>query len=181
MDKQSIRNEIRAAKKAVPFFEKVERSARVMAKIETLPQFAEAQTVLLYWSMADEVLTHDFADKWYQKKTILLPCVDGNDLILKKYQGREKMTAGEQFGIAEPVGEAFTQMDDIDIIVVPGVAFDRQRNRMGRGRGFYDRLLGCLPHAFKVGVAFDFQLIEGIPVEGHDIAMDLIVTESEII
>lgn len=181
MDKKSIRNEIRAANKAVPFFDKLIRSAKVMSKIAALPQFANAKTVLLYWSMPDEVQTHEFAERWYQSKRILLPCVAGDTLVLKVYQGQQLMHKGEQFGIEEPLGEPFTQWDDIDIVLVPGVAFDRHRNRMGRGRGFYDRLLASLPHALKIGIAFDFQLRDEIPVETHDIAMDLIVAENETI
>ena len=66
------------------------------------------------------------------------------------------------------------------MIVVPGVAFDRSRNRMGRGRGFYDRLLKSTPNAIKVGVAFDFQIFDTIPVEPFDVPMDIVVSENSI-
>lgn len=177
MDKITLRREIRAAKKAVPFHEKLLRSDAILHRVEQLPRFVEAQTVLLYWSMDDEVQTHDFVARWYQQKRILLPCVDGDDLRLRTYSGADSMVAGEQFGIGEPTGEEFVDYDHIDLIIVPGVAFDRNGNRMGRGRGFYDRLLRQTPRAYKIGVAFNFQMRVQIPIEAHDIPMDMVVSE----
>jgi 5-formyltetrahydrofolate cyclo-ligase len=87
------------------------------------------------------------------------------------------MQAGEQFGIGEPTGPEFTDLESIDMIIVPGVAFDREGNRMGRGRGFYDRLLSTTPHAFKVGVAFGFQMVEQVPTEPFDIKMNKVIHE----
>lgn len=177
MDKKELRRQIRAAKALVTFDEKLERSQTVMKQVERLPQFAKADTILLYWSMDDEVQTHDFVNNWYTEKTVLLPCVDGDDLKLRQYTGAECLRAGEQFGIGEPVGPEFTELGRVQMIVVPGVAFDRQCNRMGRGRGFYDRLLKSTPNAFKVGVAFDFQLVDEVPVEAFDVKMDCVVAE----
>ena len=176
-----MRRQIRAAKKAVPFCEKCARSVAIMEQVERLPQFQEAETVLLYWSMEDEVQTHDFVNRWYGQKVVLLPCVDGDDLRLRQYTGRECMREGEQFGIGEPTGPEFTDLERVDLIIVPGVAFDRQRNRMGRGRGYYDRLLKRTPNAYKVGVGFDFQLVESVPVEPFDVPMDELVVECETI
>lgn len=177
MEKQEIRKQVRQLKKEVPLEEKKRRSAPVMDKVAQLPQFRSARTVLLYWSMDDEVYTHEFVRQWYDKKRILLPCVDGDNLLLRQYTGPDSMQPGPQFGIPEPVGRLFTELDKIDMIVVPGVAFDRNRNRMGRGRGFYDRLLKSTPNATKVGVAFSFQLFDSIPVEPFDVPMDQVVSE----
>ncbi len=179
MDKKELRKQIRAAKKAVPFCDKCTYSVPIMQQVEALPQFQQASIVLLYWSMEDEVQTHDFVNRWYQQKKLLLPCVDGDDLRLRQYTGAECMTEGEQFGIGEPTGEEFTDLERVDLIIVPGVAFDRQRNRMGRGRGFYDRLLKSTPNAYKVGVGFDFQLVESVPVEPFDVPMDKVVIGGE--
>lgn len=177
MDKQELRRQIRAAKKAVPFCEKLQRSLAIMRQVEEMPEFIAADTVLLYWSMEDEVQTQDFVRKWYQKKQILLPCVDGDDLILRQFTGMDCMKSGEQFGIGEPCGKAYTTLEKIDMIIVPGVAFDKQNNRMGRGRGFYDRMLKSTPNAYKVGVAFNFQVLDSIPTEPFDVPMDKIISE----
>lgn len=176
MEKTEIRKIVRGLKKEVPLEEKKRRSMPIMERVSTLPAFEQAKTVLLYWSMDDEVYTHEFVRQWYERKRILLPCVDGDDLLLRQYTGPESMQPGPQFGIPEPTGEVFTELEKVEMIVVPGVAFDRKNNRMGRGRGFYDRLLKSTPNAVKVGVAFDFQIFDLIPVESFDVPMDFVVT-----
>ena len=157
--------------------EKLRRSEGIMARVERLPEFREAKVVLLYWSMADEVQTHTFVERWYREKVLLLPCVDGDDLRLRQYTGPECLVAGEQFGIGEPTGPEYKELDKVELIIVPGVAFDRRNNRMGRGRGFYDRLLKSTPNAKKIGVAYDFQMLDEIPVEEHDVKMDEVLSE----
>lgn len=148
-----------------------------MNKVEQLLQFQQAHTILLYWSMEDEVQTHDFVNRWYKEKTILLPCVDGDDLRLRQYTGPECLVSGEQFGIGEPTGPEYTELEKVEMIIVPGVAFDTHNNRMGRGRGFYDRLLKSTPNAFKVGVAFGFQMVELVPTEAFDVPMNAVLSE----
>ncbi len=170
---------MRELKRAVPPEEKFRRSEAIMRQVEALPEFREARVVLLYWSMADEVQTHNFVERWYRDKVLLLPCVDGDDLLLRRYTGPECLVAGEQFGIGEPTGPVYTDLEAIELIIVPGVAFDRKGNRMGRGRGFYDRLLKTTPKALKIGVAYDFQMLDSIPVEPFDVKMDRIITEQQ--
>lgn len=177
MEKKELRKIVRAAKNEVPLEEKIRRSQHIMQQVEQLATFRNADTVLLYWSMDDEVYTHDFVMRWYKEKTILLPCVDGDDLLLRRYTGPDSMQPGPQFCIPEPVGPVFEALEQVKMIVVPGVAFDRNKNRMGRGRGFYDRLLKSTPNAVKVGVAFSFQIFDKIPTEPFDVPMDEVVSE----
>ena len=175
---------MRELKRAVPPEEKLLRSEAIMHQVEQLPEFREARVVLLYWSMADEVQTHSFVERWYREKTLLLPCVQGDDLLLRQYTGPDCMVSGEQFGIGEPAGrdrmgaagsDVWSNLMAVELIVVPGVAFDSMGNRMGRGRGFYDRLLKSTKQAVKIGVAYGFQLLEEIPVEPHDVKMNLVI------
>lgn len=168
---------MRERKRAVSPEEKLCRSNTVMHRLELDPDFKVAHVVLLYWSMDDEVQTHDFVERWYQEKTLLLPCVDGNDLRLRQYTGPECMVSGEQFGIGEPTGKEWTDLDAVQLIAVPGVAFDHKGNRMGRGRGFYDRMLKSTPNAVKIGLAYDFQILENIPTEPHDVKMDKVISD----
>ena len=177
MDKKELRRIVRAAKNEVPLEAKMARSESVMLKVEQMPEFQNVSTVLLYWSMDDEVYTHDFVRRWYREKRILLPCVDGDNLLLRQYTGDDSMRPGPQFGIPEPSGPVFSCLDEVEMIVVPGVAFDHKCNRMGRGRGFYDRLLKSTPNAMKVGVAFDFQIFDDIPVEPFDVPMERVLCE----
>ena len=177
MDKAEVRKQIRALKAAVPPEEKLRRSDLIMRRVELRPEFQQARVVLLYWSMPDEVQTHAFVNRWHKEKTLLLPCVDGNNLRLRQYTGPECLVAGEQFGIGEPTGPEYTALDTIELIIVPGVAFDRQGNRMGRGRGFYDRLLKTTPGALKMGLAYGFQMLDNLPVEPHDVRMNLVISD----
>lgn len=110
------------------------------------------------------------------KKRILLPVVVGDDLELRLYTRPEDLKPGA-YGIEEPTGELFTDYADIDFIAVPGVAFDRNGNRLGRGKGYYDRLLPRIPSAYKAGICFPFQLVEEVPAEPFDIRMDEIITQ----
>ena len=96
------------------------------------------------------------------------------------YAGKESLKTGV-FGILEPSEDCEAVPEsEIDLIIVPGVAFDRQLNRMGRGKGYYDRLLSTL-QAPKIGICFDFQLQDTVPTESFDKKMDMIITEKEII
>ena len=154
------------------------QSAEILAALEAHPAFRAANTILLYHSLKDEVDTHAFIRKWSDKKRVLLPVVVGDDLELRIYSGPEDMATGS-YGIEEPTGELFTDYAAIDFIAVPGVAFDAKGNRLGRGKGYYDRLLPRIPSAFKAGICFPFQLVEEVPAEPYDIRMDIIITNNE--
>ena len=150
------------------------QSAEILAALEAHPAFRAAHIVLLYYSLKDEVDTHEFVRKWSREKRILLPVVVGDDLELRVYTGPEDLATGS-YGIEEPTGELFTDYAAIDFVAVPGVAFDHAGNRLGRGKGYYDRLLPRLT-AFKAGICFPFQLVEEVPAESFDIRMDTIIT-----
>ena len=152
------------------------QSAEILAALETHPAFRAANIILLYHSLPDEVDTHDFIRKWSTKKQILLPVVVGNDLELRVYTGPADLTPGA-YSIEEPTGALFTDYAAIDFIAVPGVAFDRNGNRLGRGKGYYDRLLPRIPSAYKAGICFPFQLVEEVPAEPFDIRMDEVITQ----
>ena len=156
------------------------QSANILTALEAHPAFRAANTVLLYHSLNDEVDTHEFIQKWSNKKRILLPVVVGDDLELRIYTGPENMSICSVYGIEEPTGEAFTDYAAIDFIVVPGVAFDAKGNRLGRGKGYYDRLLAG-SRATKIGVGYDFQLVNDIDTEPHDIGVDIVITQSHVI
>lgn len=154
--------------------------ADALAALESRPQWQSARTVLLYHSLPDEVDTHDFIRRWSRSKRILLPVVRGTDLELRLYAGDNCLAQGA-FHINEPTGEAFTDYAAIDLAVVPGVAFDRLGNRLGRGKGYYDRLLPRLPATCpKIGLCFPCQLLDRIPSEAHDVRMDAVVCGLEM-
>ncbi len=128
--------------------------------------------------MKDEVHTHDFIERWSGEKRIVLPVVVGDELELRLYTGPQDLVVGS-YGIAEPVGTLFTEYSSIDLVIVPGLAFDKAGRRLGRGKGYYDKLL---PHiaAPKLGICFPFQLVEEVPAEAFDFRMDGVITTYSI-
>ncbi len=172
--KKKLRKKIKQLKAHYTLAEKKALSETILQQVEALPQFQAAKTLMLYWSMDDEVFTHEFVCKWALEKQIILPVVNGYTLDLKLFKGVDHLVAGEKFGIPEPDGELFIQEQDIDFVLVPGVAFDKHNNRMGRGKAYYDRLLRELS-AYKVGVCFHFQLLPSVPTDQYDIKMDKVL------
>ena len=154
-------------------------SAKIMDRLEET-DLQQASCIALYHAIPGEVQTAGVIEKWYRKKRLLLPLIKGNDLQLLLYAGKESLKTGV-FGILEPSEDCEAVPEsEIDLIIVPGVAFDRQHNRLGRGKGFYDRLLSTLDVP-KIGICYDFQLKDQIPAEPFDRKMDLIITEKEIL
>jgi len=149
-------------------------SKAVFDIIESMDEFKAAKCIMAYWSMKDELPTQSFIEKWFDKKRIILPSVDGDKLRLKEFKGIEKLHQGDQFAIPEPDGPDFDTPETIDIIIVPGVAFDFQNNRMGRGKAYYDELLSRLK-CFRIGVGFSCQLLKEIPTDIHDVRMNIVV------
>lgn len=173
LDKPSLRRMVGQLKKLLTEGEKRRQADSVFAQIEQLQQFKVATDIAVYWSLDDEIATHRFIEKWFERKRLWLPVVVGDDLIFRQFEGIAKMTAGA-FGILEPTGRQLNNVAQIGLIIVPGVAFDLQNNRMGRGRGFYDRLLAN-SKAYKIGIAYSCQIFNQIPTEQTDIPMDLVV------
>lgn len=172
-DKNQIRQFIRNEKKLRSAEQLREQSEKIMSLLEMHKRFQKAHVVLMYYALPDEPATQLRLDKWSETKDILLPVVVGDNLILRRYTGAESLKEGA-FHILEPRGELFEDYEAIDLIIVPGMAFDIHCNRLGRGKGYYDKLL-CRPslqNVYKIGVCFDFQKLEQIPVTSLDIPMD---------
>ena len=174
MTKAELRKHIKQLK-ALHQGTTVTDSERVMQLLAADAHFLAAKTVLLYHSLSDEVNTHQFVEEWCTKKQLLLPVVMGDDLELRTYHGASELRRGS-FGIAEPTGPLFTDYAKIDFVAVPGMAFDRSGHRLGRGKGFYDRLLPKLTNAYKAGICFPYQVVDEVPVEPTDVTMDSIIT-----
>jgi len=174
-EKKKIRKEIRDLKKFVSDEEKQIAGNTVFEKIEAFPEFINARTILIYWAIPDELPTQETIKKWCYKKQMLLPSIDGNRLVLKSYSPTDKLTQ-KNLGIWEPdLSENYE--GNVDLVIVPGIAFDQHKNRLGRGKGYYDRFFKKYK-PIKIGVGFDFQLKDSIPVARHDIKMDKIITPS---
>lgn len=180
-EKKEIRKIIRALKGEQTQDEKVSASCTIAQKILALEEIKSSRTILLYYSLPDEVLTESLIKYLYSpeggSKRIILPIVEGEYLTLMEYDPH-MMELGYR-NIMEPQGGKITDPTEVEFAVIPGVAFDSSCNRMGRGKGFYDKLLPYLK-CKKAGLAYDFQIVKEIPCDVHDIPLDMVITESAV-
>lgn len=173
MDKKTLRAGIRLLKKQHTKEQLLEQSEIILSKLEQHPAFQKAHIVMIYSALPDEVQTQAFLEKWRHEKKIILPTVVGDDIIPVELADDTAFAVGD-FNILEPQNEPYT--GNYDLIVVPGVAFDRNGNRIGRGRGYYDRFLCKHLNVRRIGICFDFQLVDEVPTEPNDIKMDKIIS-----
>lgn len=176
-EKASLRRIIKERIRSLNIEERQKDEELIFSHLLRHERFVKAQTVLLFHSLPDEVDTHSFVDGCSKTKRVLLPVVEGDDLRLKQYVSKNELAEGA-FHISEPQGEVFTHLDEIDLILVPGVAFTLEGKRLGRGKGYYDKLLACpsLHNTYKIGVCYPCQLLTNIPTLPYDIWMDEVVT-----
>ncbi len=178
-EKRRLRKEINMLKSVMQSGDKERECRNVIAQLESDADFKMASVVLAYWSLDDELDVRPLIKKWAGIKKFLLPKIIGKELELIEFKGEEQMVKEPRFGILEPIGKPFTDYGKIDLVIVPGIAFDKQGFRIGHGGGFYDRLLPRLYKAKKIGVGFSFQLVSKVPCEAHDELLDkLVISES---
>ncbi|HEY2735372.1 MAG TPA: 5-formyltetrahydrofolate cyclo-ligase, partial [Polyangiales bacterium] len=177
--KRELRNRMRSIRRVMPAASCRERSDKANARVIALPEFARARTVIAYSAMNKEldllnVLQHALS----LGKQTGLPRVDDETLALHAYElGAPLEESG--FGMLEPLASsALIDPADVDLILVPALALDGAGHRIGYGRAFYDQLLPKLPRAFRVGVAYDFQVVPEIPNDPHDVPMHCIVSDA---
>lgn len=178
MNKSVIRRQVKNRKALLAECDRVESARSVFERLERLAAFMMADNILMYNSLPDELSTREFLDKWSARKHFFLPRVNGVDLDVLPFD-RTRMHLGA-FRIEEPDGDDVVDLSSIDMVVVPAVAYDRRGNRVGRGKGYYDRLLSRMK-AVTVGVGYDFQLVEEIDVEPHDRPVDIVITPSGVL
>jgi len=162
-------------------------SNKIIEKIMKLPEFINCKNIMLYLSFNNEVNTYAFA-KWClenDKKVIVPYCIkETREIIPYEINNLQNDISKSTFGIMEPKHAILkkSNIEDIDLIIVPGVAFDKLCNRIGFGAGYYDRFL---PKKSKdtstIGIAYDYQVIDKIPTDDYDVPLDFIITEKRII
>ena len=182
MTKESLRRLIRLRKQQLSLEERERQSNEIMSLLEDTPVFQKARVILLYASLPDEVQTHALLKRWHKQKRILLPVVCGNELELREYKGEASVQKGS-FGILEPLeSPPFTNFSSIDLAIIPGVAFTLDGKRLGRGRGYYDRLLAQrgFQSVYKIGVAYACQMLPELPISPYDIPLDEVITSDSV-
>jgi 5-formyltetrahydrofolate cyclo-ligase len=169
--KQALRREVRLRLSNLAAAEMEAKSEAIWRQVEQLEEFRQAATVLLFASLPTEVQAQRFMQRWGEQKHLLLPIVHGDALLVGAAADLKKSAL---FGILEPV-RALAEMPPLDVAIVPGLAFDRSGNRLGRGKGYYDRFLKTVTNPYKIGVCFGCQLFEQIPHDEQDVKMDKVV------
>ena len=181
--KGKLRKEIKEKRRNISKEEQRKKSKEIKEKLFGLKEYKDARVVLFYVSYNGEVFTHEMIKEALKEKKLVIPISNKEDCTLtfselKNWNDLEISS----YSILEPEKESIKEIsiDEIDLIIVPGVAFDKMKNRMGHGKGYYDKLLEKT-QAITVGLAFQFQLVEKIPTEPHDKPVDIIITEKQII
>ena len=174
MRKDELRKHIRQLKRQFTPQQLEELSLDICSRLLLEPHIQQADTLLLYHSLPDEVDTRMLLDTLKGKNILLPHVVSAEEMELKRYSGPADLRQGT-FGIMEPCGVSFTDYQQIDVAIVPGMAFDHHGHRLGRGKGYYDRMLPKLSNAYKIGMCFDFQKLPGIPADEHDIKVDEVI------
>ena len=171
---------MRAARSAIPDDARRRDAAAAQERVLALPAVTEARTVMLFWSFGSEVDTGLIADRLHRSGVrVLLPFLEGMELHAAVHRaGDELVVSG--YGAKEPARRTPVDPSEIDVVVVPGLAFDREGYRVGYGGGYYDRFLTGLPDgAVRVGLCFSEQLVDEVPHGPADQPVDVIVTPAE--
>lgn len=185
MSKDALRAEARAFLRALPPAERAAAQARIEARVWEVPEVAAARTLLIYASLPEEVGTDGIADEARRRGiTLVYPrCLPGGVMTLHTVDAPDALRPG-RFGIREPDADACSvrEIGEIDAALIPGLAWDRAGHRLGRGAGYYDRLLAHPDwRGFRCGIFFAAQETPSVPHEPWDIRLDAIVTENEVI
>lgn len=178
MPKTTIRETLLHRRRRIPSDQCMTLSLEAQRNLFSSDLFKEAATLALYSSVHNEVYTELlFAEARTQNKRVAYPrvCPDGLEFV--ETADRDNLRHG-CFGVLEPGDGPVIDVEKLDLLVVPGVAFDHSGHRLGYGKGFYDRALRAAPSSCcLVGLCFDFQRVAALPYEAHDVRMNVVVTE----
>lgn len=173
-DKCTLRRAVRAEIVKLTPEERKALSAQIFSKIESLPEVAEASVVALFASLPDEPQTAEIIERLSRTKRVVLPRIEGEEMEF--YDISEGLCEGA-FGIMEPTAATPVSPAEIDVMIVPGVAFTHDGARCGRGKGFYDKYLSHNKfRAYTIGVCYPCQIVNELPIEPHDKIIDKVVT-----
>jgi len=179
LNKQTVRDTMKKKLRHQSEENRFQNSRIVDGLVHDLTAYRKASVVMFYLSMAEELDTREMIQHALaQNKTVILPVVqaDSESLLPVQLKNLDHLKPGKH-GVLEPADwEEVFPLEQIEIVFVPAIAFDKKNHRLGRGKGYYDRFLSHLEHqVMKVGLAYDFQLVDELPREEHDLAMDLVI------
>ncbi|MDI6799405.1 MAG: 5-formyltetrahydrofolate cyclo-ligase [Actinomycetota bacterium] len=186
-DKESLRKISLKARAVLTVVERGEKSKKLSTLLFSMEQIKRAETIAFYISCKDEVETAEMIERAVRMgKRVCAPvskaCERRLDMVC--IAGLDGETQEGAYGILEPIETKgrLVKADEIDVVILPALAFDRTGSRLGYGCGYYDRFLkGIKEGAVSIGLAFEAQIVAEVPFESHDVKADYIVTEAEII
>lgn len=180
--KRTLRRAVLATRDAMPPEERRAHGDAIVARLLALPELRAARTVMAFWSFGSEVDTAPLMEELGGSgRIVALPRVEGSEVVPVAYAPGDAVRP-TGFGALEPVGGRVVDPTELDLVVVPGVAFDRRGGRVGYGGGFYDRLLSRLrPQVPTIAIAYSVQVVDEVPIGGMDRRVGTIVTETEVI
>ena len=185
MSKDHVRREMRMALSALTPDQRRRQSAAIGDALAAIAEFRDADVLFLYVAIGQEVETAAIAGRaWQEGKTVAVPrvCWTTRTMQAVVCESFEAGLAVGRYGLLEPVSGEPIEPGRLDLIVVPGLAFDRQGRRLGRGGGFYDRFLSQPGlTATRAGIAFRQQVLDELPVDDRDEPVDLLVTDAEVL
>ena len=177
-EKRLIRKQIFAARKQCSDAQVEEWSHQITDQVLKLSEFMKANHILAYADYNHEVMTRYIIEEaWKAGKEVAVPKVVGKDMVFYRLTDFSQLEPG-YFGIPEPVRGEIVKWEDA-LMVMPGVAFDPENNRVGYGGGFYDKYLEKHPNLHAVAIAFELQMYRELPFEEHDIKPEKVVTEKQ--
>lgn len=178
--KNQLKESILEKRNSLPKEEILEKSNKIKNNLFNLEPYKNSKIVMFFASFNSEVYTHEMIKESLKNKTVVLPKVAQHEIEPSVIIDFDNLIPGK-FGIPEPIETMKIAYKNIDLILIPGIVFDKEGHRIGYGFGYYDKFLRKAPKAVKIGLAFDFQVVDKIPKETHDVPVDMIVTEERVV
>ena len=181
--KDEIRKQI-LEKRSNLSLEEVDKKSELI--IENLtPYLKNAQNIMIFMDMKNEVRITKLIELYPEKNFFISKIVNSKNREMKINKYNENELVLHKFGYYESSSDDFYDEKILDIVIVPALAFDSSKNRIGFGGGYYDTFLnkvrGKNKNTLFIGVCYDFQMIEEVPIEGHDVTLDFVINESEVL
>ena len=179
--KSQLKESILEKRNSLSKEEITEKSSKIKNNLFNLDHYKKSKTMMSFVSFNSEVNTHDIIKNALKDKTVVVPKVAHHEIEPSVIIDFDNLVPSGRFGILEPIETMKIAYKNIGLVLVPGIVFDKDGHRIGYGFGHYDRFLAKVPKAIKIGLCFDFQVVDKIPREMHDVPVDMIVTEKRVV
>ena len=178
--KNQLKESILEKRNSLTKEEIIGKSRKIQDNLFNLEQYKKLKTIMFFVSFNSEVNTHEMIKNALGNKTTVVPKVEQHEIEPSVIIDFDNLMPSK-LGILEPIEAMKIAYKHIDLVLVPGIAFDMEGHRIGYGYGYYDKFLKKVPKAVKIGLCFDFQVVDKVPREEHDVPVDLVVTEKGIV